>query len=56
MPWLVITIIGLFFDLVKLIFGNAAGYGDDVFGVLFIALEVYCFIVVWSFRFSGILQ
>ena len=66
MPWLVVTIITLLCSLIvtlvlivrmiwhlHFVLGPILGI---VFGLLFSAIEVYFFVVVWSYRFLEILQ
>jgi amino acid transporter len=51
MPWIILTAIGFVLDLISMIryivMGYFAGLGG---GLLFLALAIYLFIVVWSHR------
>ena len=66
MPWIVVTIITLISSLIvslifiiwmiwHLHFGVGYFFGV-VFGLLYSAIEVYLFVVVWSYRFLEILK
>ena len=56
LPWIIVTAISLVLDLINMIRYLFDGYYLGVGpGLLFLALGVYLFIVVWSCRFRDIL-
>ena len=53
MPWIILTVISLIFDVIQII-GNMvnADHAAWVGGLFFFAIGCYIFIVVWSHRYS----
>ena len=52
MPWIVLTVISLLFNLVQLIGNLVNGYYNLVYsGIFGFLIGFYIFIVVWSHRF-----
>ena len=51
MPWIILTVISLIFDVIQII-GNMvnADHAAWVGGLFFFAIGCYIFIVVWSHR------
>ena len=52
MPWIILTVISLIFDVIQII-GNMvnAEHAAWVSGLFFFAIACYIFIVVWSYRY-----
>ena len=56
LPWIILDGIALVLNLANMIRYVFVGYFIGLLpGVLFLALAVYLFIVVWSYRFRDIL-
>ena len=52
MPWIVLTIISLIYDMIQIIGALVnLSAGDVVFGLLGFVVGFYIFIIVWSYRF-----
>ena len=55
LPWIILTIICLILGLANLIYNLISLYWiNAVCDILTFSLQVYLFVVVWSYRFSDI--